>query len=409
MRRSVRIFICMMLVGVQATAVAQLSPTGGSSIDAYLERAATQTDVPGVVAMVTNREETIYRGAFGWQDMARHRPMAPDAIFRIASMTKPVTSVAVMMLIENDRIELDDPISRFLPGRVPEDVFASFDFDDLSYTSRPARGSVTIRQLLSHTSGLGYPFSNEILLALIGEEQPSPSVTRYPLLYDPGTRWTYGESTRILGQLVETLSGLPLDRFLQERIFDPLDMRDTSFTVPAVKLDRLVTVHVRRGDALVESPNPTDAIEVAPRGDGGLFSTAADYLAFIRMLLNDGRGPGGVRILRAESAELMRENHIGELYVEQQPGANAARSRTFPLGAGRDRFGLGFQLAGPHQAPNMRSAGSLSWAGIYNTQFWVDRERGIGAVLLMQYLPFYDEIAIETLQGFEQQVYEHLE
>jgi CubicO group peptidase (beta-lactamase class C family) len=385
-----------------------LSSDARAALDTYLREAVERGDVPGVVGAVTGRDGELYSGAFGQGDATAQRAMTADAIFRIASMTKPITSVAVMQLIEQGRIALDDPAADHLPDAVPDEVFETFDSAALRYTSRPAASPVTIRHLLTHTSGLGYPFANETLFALLGAAQPSPSVTRYPLLHDPGARWTYGESTRVLGRIVERVSGEPLEAYLQAHIFTPLRMGDTAFSVPPQKRERVVTAHRRTNGALVETANRADRMAAAPRGDGGLYSTAADYTRFMRMFLNGGAGPNGERILSPESIELMGRNHIGGLFVALQPAANRDRTRPFPLGVGRDRFGLGFQITGAHDDGRLRSPGSMSWAGIYNTQFWIDPARGIGAVLLMQYLPFYDDVAIEVLTGFEQRIYEQL-
>jgi CubicO group peptidase (beta-lactamase class C family) len=243
-------------------------------------------------------------------------------------------------------------------------------------------------------------------LAALGGD-PGTSVTSLPLLHDPGTRWTYGESTRVLGTLVEEVSGQPLDEFMSERIFVPLGMGDTFYRVPAPKARRVATVHRTTPEGLVETPNPAE-ITAPVYGDGGLHSTAADYAKFIQLFLNDGRAPNGMRLLSEATVALMGENHIGAVLVEQQPAALPALSEPFPLGAGRDKFGLGFQITGRHNDAFARSPGSMAWAGIFNTEFWIDPERGIGGVLLMQYLPFYDAAAIATLQGFERRVYEGL-
>lgn len=385
---------------------AQNTLPGSAEIDAYLTSVVRDKRIPGIVALVTDADRVVYTGAFGRQDVARGVPMAPDSIFNIASMTKPVTSVAVMMLVQEGDIELDDPISDHLPAFENPQVIERFNAADRSYESRPAAGPITVRHLLTHTSGLGYGFSNRTLSALVGGE-PGASVTRFPLLHDPGTRWTYGESTRVLGTLVEEVSGQPLDELMAERIFAPLGMSDTFYKVPAPKVSRVVTVHRTTADGLVETPN---AAEIASPvyGDGGLYSTAADYAKFIQLFLNNGRAPNGMRLLSEATVALMGENHIGAIFVEQQPAAVPALTEPFPLGAGRDKFGLGFQVTGPHREPFARSPGSLSWAGIFNTEFWIDPARGVGGVLLMQYLPFYDATAIETLQGFEQRVYEGL-
>jgi len=380
---------------------------GSAEIDAYLRHTVETTKIPGIVAMVADVDGILYSGAFGHSDVANDKPMAIDSIFRLASMTKPVTSAAVMMLVQEGDVGLDDPVSQYLPAFEDPEVFVTFNPQDKTFTKRPAATEITVRHLLTHTSGLGYAFSNPILAALIGGD-PTASATGLPLLHDPGTKWTYGESTRVLGKLVEEVSGQPLDQFLEERIFVPLGMGDTFYVVPAAKHDRVVTTFLTTDNGLVESPNP-EQISAPIYGDGGLHSTAADYVKFMQMFLNGGRAPDGKRLLSEESVKLMGRTQTGNVKVELQPTANEAVSMPFPLGAGRDTFGLGFQVTGAHNDANARSPGSLSWAGIFNTEFWIDPRRGVSAVLLMQYLPFYDAAAIDTLEGFERHVYESLD
>ena len=386
-----------------------ISEAGQAAIDEYLEQVIGDAYIPGLVAMVTNRDGAIYAGAFGSQDVARGRPMTIDSIFRIASMTKPITSAAVMMLVEDGEVGLDDPVSMYLPGQLPEEVFETFDPTDNSFTSRPVNVEMTVRHLLTHTSGLGYNIFNEILFPLLRPQSPPPTQLDLPLLHDPGTRWTYGESTRVLGTLVQSVSGQGVDAFLQDRIFAPLAMNETAYVVASEKNARLVTLHTPVENGLVEQPNPDGTVSVLVRGDGGLFSTAPDYARFVRMILNKGLGDDGLRLLQADTVGQMAQNHIGDLRVRLLPAPDASMARPFPLGAENDTFGLGFQITGEHDSVTMRSPGSLSWAGINNTQFWIDPEAGIGAVLLMQYRPFYDDTAIEALQGFEARVYRHLQ
>ena len=374
-----------------------------TDLDAFLKQTITTTKIPGVAAMVADADHVLYSGAFGSRDVANHKGVGVDSIFRIASMTKPVTSVAVMMLVEKGAIALDDPISKYLPGFDHPEVFVTFNPKDKTFTKRPAKSPITIRHLLTHTSGLGYAFSSSTLAALIGAD-PNASATGFPLLHDPGTKWTYGESTRVLGKLVEAVSHQPLDQFDAERIFKPLEMNDTFYAVPSSKHDRVVTVHRTTESGLVETPNP-EKIDAPVFGDGGLHSTVADYVKFMQMLLHEGRAPNGTRLLSADSVKQMSRTQTGNVRVELQPTANEAVSEPFPLGAGRDTYGLGFQVTGSPGDPGMRSPGSLSWAGIFNTEFWIDPSRKICAVLMMQYLPFYDPAAIDTLQGFERRVY----
>jgi CubicO group peptidase (beta-lactamase class C family) len=260
---------------------------------------------------------------------------------------------------------------------------------------------------MTHTSGIGYAFSSPIVTRLLQGTQKTE--TELPLLHNPGDAWTYGANTRVLGQVVERISGQPLDVFLRTRIFEPLNMVDTSYVVPAEKLTRVVTVHRRLDGQLVEQQNA--ATQQSPaRGDGGLYSTARDYGAFLQMLLNGGRLHGTRTTLLSEtSVRAMGQNQIGTVKVEEQPAADPARTRPFPLGAGRDTFGLGFQIAARDgRFSGLRSPGSLSWGGINNTHFWIDPHRHIAVVMLMQVLPFYDEACIRALRGFEELVYRYL-
>jgi CubicO group peptidase (beta-lactamase class C family) len=386
-------------------ATAQLSDAARGQIDAYLSEAVATTKIPGLVALVTDANGVMYEGAFGFQGVAESKPMSVDSIFRIASMTKPVTSAAVMMLVDQGKVRLDDPIERHLPALANRQVIETVR-EDGTYTARPAKQLMTVRHLMTHSSGLAYGFSNETLYKLTGGNFGASAQT-LPLVHEPGERWTYGESTRVLGSLVEALSGESLDNYLESHMFAPLGMRDTAYTVPTQKIGRLATVHRMTDQGLVEEAN-AETVTSPDNGDGGLNSTAADYAAFIRMILNDGVAADGTRILSAESVEAMGQHHMGSVRVSLQRATMPMLSRDFPLGAGRDGFGLGFQVTGEHRDAGTRAPGSMSWAGIFNTEFWIDPANGIGGVLLMQYLPFYDEDAIATLQGFERRVYESL-
>jgi CubicO group peptidase (beta-lactamase class C family) len=408
-RRTLALALLVSLVslGSDARGGEAISAEGQAALSRYLAGAVERGDVPGVVALVVGRDGVLYQGAFGKRDTARNVDMSLDTVFRIASMTKPITSVAVMSFAEAGKLQLDDPISRYLPDFEDRPVIATFDPESGAVTTRPAKRAITIRHLLAHTSGIGYAFSDPTVSRLVNLTR-KPEV-ELPLLHDPGERWTYGASTRVLGYLVETISGEPLDVFLRSRIFQPLKMSETSFVVTPEQFSRLVTLHRRVEGRLIEEPNPTTPPPNQVRGDGGLYSTAADYGSFLRMLLNEG-SLDGMKLLGAASVRAMGENQIGELVVEEQPVADPARTRPFPLGAGRDTFGLGFQIAASDERfSSLRSPGSLSWAGINNTHFWIDPKLGIGAVVLMQVLPFYDEDCIRTLRGFEEVVYRYVQ
>jgi len=382
-----------------------ITETGKSAISDFAARATARGDVPGVVTLIVNREGTIYEGASGKQDVARNVAMPPNAIFRIASMTKPVTSVAAIMLVEQGKVKLDDPVSTYLSEFAKRPVISTFNPADATYETRPAQREITIRDLLSNTSGLGYAFTDPTLANIVAATMKNePDL---PLLQDPGTRWTYSPATRVLGWVIEKVSGETLDVHLRGRIFEPLKMMDTGHVVPPHKVSRVVTVHRREGGKLMEEPNAPQQ-ESAVRGDGGLYSTARDYGRFVRMLLNGG-SLDGAKLLSPQSVRTMGQNQIGGLFVQTQPDANPARTRPFPIGAGRDKFGFGFQItaADPTYAA-YRSPGSLSWGGINNTHFWIDPQKNIGGIVLMQVLPYYDAACMDVLRGIEALVYRHL-
>ncbi|HEV7878279.1 serine hydrolase domain-containing protein [Bradyrhizobium sp.] len=398
-------------IGVGAAALAgsasaQNSP-GGAALDASLRGAVEGKDVPGVVALVTSRERVLYRGAFGVADVATGRPLNSDALFRIASMTKPVTSVALMQLVEQGRIGLDDPAEKYLPELAGLKVLESFDAASGAYTLRSPARPPTIKHFLTHTSGLAYAFTSTAwrdFKPRAGETFPFGG----PLLFDPGERWHYSTSTDVCGRLVEAVSGQKLEDYFRQHIFAPLKMDDTSYNVPEAKGPRLVAQQQRGGermDGAIELQKPQAGLTIAaPIGGGGLASTADDYGRFVRMLLNGG-ALDGVRVLKPETVALMGQNHIGAVSVPALKSA-LPRSADFTFIAdGRDKWGLGFLITAD-QAPGKRSPGSLSWGGINNTFFWVDPARGIAGVIMMQYLPFADAKALAVYDTFERGAYQ---
>src|SRR5882672_9159729 len=388
------------------TAHAQNSPAS-ASIDASLRGAVERKDVPGVMALVTDRQRVLYQGAFGVADVATGRALASDALFRIASMTKAITSAAAMQLIEQGRFGLDDPAEKYLPQFAGLKVIESFDPATGTYKVRPVSRPPTVRHVLTHTSGLGYPFTS----ATLRDFKPRPG-EQYPfggpLLFDPGERWHYGTSTDVVGALVEKISGQKLEDYFRQHIFNPLKMADTSYNVPQEKGARLVAAQQRDGarmDGAIVRQSPQPGLAIAePVGGGGLASTADDYGRFVRMLLNGGE-LDGVRVLKSETVALMGQNAIGNVSV---PALKTAmpRSADFTFIAdGRDKWGLGFLITVDH-VPGKRSAGSLSWGGINNTYYWIDPGRGIAGVIMMQYLPFADAKALAVYDAFERGAYQ---
>ena len=400
------------LVAIFATGghATQLRPAPGplgsasTAIDRVLADAVARGDIPGVVAMASDRRGVVYEGAFGLADTSNGRPLTVDAMFRIASMTKPVTSVAAMQLFEEGRFALDDPAGKYLPELANLKVFETFDARTGAYTLRTARKTITIRHLLTHTSGLGYNFTNPIVRDF--KPRQDEQYPAGPLLFEPGEQWLYGTNTDWVGRLVESISGKTLDEYFRERIFGPLRMADTFYNVPEDKRNRVVAVHRRRssGSFDVDAVQPPTFGVTRFGGGGGLVSTAADYGRFLQMLL-DGGTAGGARILSPDTIKLMRANQIGDIGVRALKTAMPERSSDFAFVAdGRDKFGLGFLIAADRRS-GKRSAGSLSWGGINNTYFWVDPARGIAGVILMQFLPFADTKALAVYDAFEREVY----
>src|SRR6476469_7083773 len=396
----------MVTMGIAAAALgdtvsAQNSP-GSAALDSGLRGAVERNDVPGVVALITDRERVLPQGAFGVADVATGRPLATDALFRIASMTKPITSRALMQLFDQGRLGLDDPAEKYLPELAGQKVFESFDAATGAYRLRPASRPATVRHFLTHTSGLAYPFTS----AIWRDFKPQPGESYPfggPLLFDPGELWHYSTSTDVVGKLVEKVSGQKLEDYFRQHIFAPLQMADTSYHVPQEKASRHVAAQQRAGErmdgaVILQTPQPGLTIP-EPIGGGGLASTANDYGRFVRMLLNGGE-LDGARVLKAETVTLMGQNAMGAVSV---PALKTAlpRSADFSFIAdGRDEWGLGFLIT-TDQVPGKRSPGGLSWGGINNTYFWIDPSRGIAGVILMQYLPFADAKALAVYDAFE--------
>jgi CubicO group peptidase (beta-lactamase class C family) len=397
--------VFFLLIHLEAAAPPSLAADGTASLSKFFSEAVGRGDVPGIVAIVVDRDKVLYHEAFGRMNVAKHTPMTKDAIFRIASMTKAVTSVGVMRLVEEGKLGLDDEASKYIPGLKAPQVFSNVDEKAGTYETRAATRPITIRQLLTHTSGIGYSWSDPGL-ALAQKKTGASNDSELPLVHEPGEKWTYGASTRVLGDVIEKISGQRIDAYLEARVLGPLGMRDTTFTVPPARYSRVVTTHQKSNGATTETQNPA-TIPATIRGDGGLFSTSTDYSRFVQMLLNRGQ-LGGTRLLSERTIAEMTRNQTGSVKVRPQPTADPLRARPYPLGAGEDVWGLGFQLAGSKSNPSMRSPGSMSWAGIFNTFFWVDPQKEIGAIALMQMLPFYDEGALGVLRGFEERVYRNL-
>lgn len=383
-------------------------------IDDLLGQAAACGAVPGVVAVAATADGVAYEGAFGRRILPAGPGMTTDTVFRIASMTKAITATAAMQLVEQGRLALDAPAAKVLPGLAEPNVLEGFAADGTPRL-RPARGVITLRQLLTHTAGFGYDIWHADLLRYHQETGlPAPRTGRLaglnaPLTFDPGTRWQYGINIDWVGRMVEAASGEDLESYFRTRILTPLGMDDTGFIAHPHMLGRLAAIHVRAPDGLTPvDPQPAPN---APReffgGGGGLFSTAHDYLTFLRMLLAGGEF-NGARILRAETVGTMFRNHLGSLLVEPMRSAVPAFSNDVELFPGTPKtWGLSF-LINTEPGPAGRSAGSLAWAGLYNSYYWLDPVRQVTGVIFTQILPFGDPTVLELLDSFERALYHNI-
>jgi CubicO group peptidase (beta-lactamase class C family) len=356
--------------------------------------------LPGMTVAVMRKGELAYAHTHGKADVERNKPMRPDTIVRIYSMTKPLTSTAIMMLYEEGRFQLDDPISKFLPGFKNQRVYAGGSRGKIE--SVPAERDICFRDLLSHTSGLTYGFmeSNPVdaLYRAKGADgvdygtaetslkEVTEKLATFPLIAQPGKAWNYSVSTDVLGCLVEVISGMPFEKFLAEKVIKPLGMTDTDFHVPAAKHDRFAANYqAGPGGKLVLLDDPAKSRYLTPRkvasGGGGLVSTASDYLRFCKFMLNKGE-LDGVRLLGRKTVELMTTNHLkGDMGDMGAPRF----SESSYLGIG---FGLGFSvMIDPAKAQILGSPGEYAWGGAASTAFWCDPAEDMAVVLLTQLMP----------------------
>ncbi len=379
------------------------------AVDRLLQRGVEGGGVPGVVAMAASPEGMLYAGVCGSRRRDAGEPMTVDTVFRIASMTKAVASVAAMQLVEQGTLALDVPASTYAPRLAEVQVLEGFDAAGAP-RMRPPRRPITLRHLLSHTSGFVYPVWNEDANRYQRDhaarlvDDPSKPVLR-PLAFDPGERWEYGIGIDWAGHLVEIASGLSLDAYVQRYICGPLGMRDTTFVLRQEQLTRLAELHRYSDDGvLTADPVTMPAPPTFHNGGGGLFSTATDYLRFTRMVLRGGE-LDGERVLSKASVDELGRNQTGDLrvtpFVTYSPGFSRGGEL---LGGVPKTWGLGY-MRSEADAPTGRGAGSVAWAGLYNTYYWIDPRRAITGVLMTQVLPFLDPHVLALLDAFETAVY----
>jgi methyl acetate hydrolase len=381
-----------------------------SGVDNVLEHAVAAGEVAGVVALAADTSGVTYTGAFGKRGIGHAADMTLDTVFWIASMTKPVTSVAALQLIEQGKLTLDQPIGSLLPELASPQVLEGFDAAGTPRL-RPAGRPITLRQLLTHTAGFVYDIWNQDMLHYAEHAQlpgiiecKNASLTA-PLVFDPGERWDYGINIDWVGKAVEVASGQSLEAYFREHIFDPLGMRDSGFVIGPSQRTRLATMHVRQPDGSLEAiPFEVPQQPEFFMGGGGLYSTAADYAKFLQMLLREGRFDG-VQVLQPATVAEMGKNQIGDLTVGLLKTAVPGSSNDAEFFPGMvKKWGLGHMIS-TEPAPTGRSGGALAWAGLANTYYWIDPTRRAAGLILTQVLPFADERVLQLFERFESAVY----
>jgi methyl acetate hydrolase len=383
-------------------------------IDAVLREAAESGEVPGVVAMAATDRGLLYEGAVGRRALDRAEPMTLDSVFRIASMTKAITSVAAMQLVEQGKLALEAPVPDIDPTIGGPQVLEGFDPAGAPRL-RPAKRPITLRHLLTHTAGFGYDMWDANLGRYLQTAGLPPRGTgwvasiRMPLVFDPGERWEYGINTDWVGRLVEAASGRPLDAYFREQIFAPLGMSDSGFVTTVEQRARQARLHHRQTDgALLPQPlEPPAAAAEFWSGGGPLYSTGRDFLQFLQMLLHGGAW-NGARLLRPETVALMHRNHTGDLPAGVMRTARPEMSNDVDFFPGaRVRWGLGY-MVNLDPGPSGRSAGTVSWGGIFNTYYWLDPVRRVTGLIMAQILPFADPRVLALYGRFERAIYEAL-
>ena len=403
-------FSCTQTTELKETSPITVSVSGERllRIDRMLQQGIDSGWIAGAVGFIARDGKIVYNKSFGVSNIEAKTPMHTDDIFRIASQTKAITSVAVMMLFEEGKFLLDDPISKYIPEFANPKVLDKFNEKDTTYTTVQANREVTIRDLLTHTSGIDYAGIGSDHMNAIYAKSGIPTgfvsekinlgdkmrkLGRLPLVHQPGARFTYGLNVDVLGYLVEILSGETLDKYFRTHIFEPLGMNDTYFYLPASKYDRLVKVTSEdKNHKLVNSSSAFVNYPLAEgtyySGGAGLSSTIKDYATFLQMLLNKGEY-NGKRLLARRTVELMTTNQIGDL----------------PLGM--DKFGLGFEITtATGQSKLGISEGSFAWGGYFATTYWADPKERLVCLLFLQQSPFSHS---EITDKFRAMVYQTLE
>ena len=392
-----------------------MNPGITSSINQLLTAVTTgQQRVPGVVAAITGRDGLLYEGAYGQRTLGQADAMTTDSVFAMFSTTKAITATAVLQLAEDGLLDLDAPAKNYVPMIGELGVLEGFESDGTPRLRAPKK-HITTRMLLLHTAGLGYEFFNEHYNRLLLEgRQPSIisgslAALKTPLLFEPGEQWEYGSNIDWAGLVVEAITGQRLGDVMQQRIFEPLGMTDTAFSLNASMLQRRAGMHLRGEDGSlspVEGPLLPENPEVH-MGGHGLYSTVKDYCLFIRAWLNDGQGDYG-RMLKPETIRFAEKNGLDNLKIKALPCVSPSLSHTAEFFPNMPKsWALSFMI-NEEDAPTGRPAGSLAWAGLANLFYWIDRKNGVGGFWATQILPFIDPVSTNGYLDFETAAYRHL-
>ena len=377
------------------------------AIEAVLRQAADSGDVPGIAAAAANADGVIFQGGFGTRDMKTGAPMTADTVVWIASMTKAITGACAMQLVEQGKLSLDDDIAPVLPELGSVKVLDGFDAAGKPILRAPKR-AVTLRHLLTHSSGFAYDMWNADIVRYM-EVTGTPGIIScqnaaltLPLAFDPGDRWEYGISIDWAGKAVEAVSGKTLDQYMQDHLLAPLGMNDTGFKIGDAQRQRLAKIHARGPEGLVSTDTEIPQSPEFHMGGGGLYSTVGDYLKFARMIMHGG-ALNGVRVMRPETVATMSRNNMGDLVCNPMKTAIPWATNDVDFVDGM-KWGLSF-LINPEPMPGGRSAGSLAWAGLANSYYWIDPVRKLAGVYATQVLPFYDAKSVAAFTAFETAVY----
>ncbi len=376
-------------------------------IEAVLRQAADSGDVPGITAAAANADGVIFEGGFGTRDIRTGAPMTADTVVWIASMTKAITGACAMQLVEQGKLSLDGDMASVLPELGSVKVLEGFDAAGRPMLRAPKR-AVTLRNLLTHSSGFAYDMWNANIARYM-EVTGTPGIIScqnaalaLPLAFDPGDRWEYGISIDWVGKAVEAVSGKTLDRYMQDNLLAPLGMTDTGFKIGDAQRQRLARIHARGPEGLVSTDTEIPQSPEFHMGGGGLYSTVGDYLKFAQTIMHGGI-LNGVRVLRPETVAAMSRNNMGDLVCNPMKTAIPQATNDVDFVDGM-KWGLSF-LINPEPMPGGRSAGSLAWAGLANSYYWIDPVRKLAGVYATQVLPFYDAKAVAAFTAFESAVY----